>query len=70
MARQRRSLSRAMQAHMNDMRLRWGLPVPPGTLQQQVRSEMTNQLEAQLKASVNYRVGLEKAYAAGQQTAK
>jgi hypothetical protein len=31
---------------------------------------MTNQLEAQLKASVNYRVGLEKAYAAGQQTAQ
>lgn len=61
----RRALLRSMQQVMNLQRVEWGIPIPPGTLQEQVRSERSKSMGAKLKDSLVFRVQLEKAYHAG-----
>ena len=63
-ARARRAMLRMQQQFLNQQRLKWGLPVPPGTLQQQVRNERSQQLSDQMREAMTFRIGLEKAHAA------
>jgi len=60
-ARNKRALSRIAQVAMNQVRQQWGVPVPQGTVQQQVVAERVATDAARMKDALVQRVMLEKA---------